>query len=303
MCSDAFFVCAFCSGSTGLCWFLPVSESDIYSSVSSSFLSTFHCFVGDISLLDSCALHMTRVIFYFYTGGCAAAACRPKIKAHLNYQSSKQKTKKCLLKGKSITSRMVRWAKTAGPCRSCPLKTFPTRCPLWWIPVLRRRQPWTRPQRLVLCAHRRTRQPSEHTAHRLAGAGEQPGQSSGWQECPDAKWMDSADKHSPLVLWGRCENSASPPVTEWVRENSIVKLRCLSAGIHCRTPRSETQTKAGFNVKQMRAIHRWSLMLVGWVLLYVHKDHRFIRVRSPGRPPRLSHSSWALSSMMANGVH
>ena len=30
------------------------------------------------------------------------------------------------------------------------------------------------------------------------------------------------------------------------------------------------------------------------VLLYVHRNHRFIRDRSPGHPPRLSHSSWAL---------
>ena len=34
---------------------------------------------------------------------------------------------------------------------------------------------------------------------------------------------------------------------------------------------------------------------VGWVLLYVHRDRRLIRDGSPGRPPRLSHSSWALS--------
>ena len=27
------------------------------------------------------------------------------------------------------------------------------------------------------------------------------------------------------------------------------------------------------------------------VLLYVHKNHRFIRYGSPGRPPRLSHNS------------
>ena len=27
------------------------------------------------------------------------------------------------------------------------------------------------------------------------------------------------------------------------------------------------------------------------VLLYVHRNHRFIRDGSPGRPPRLSHSS------------
>ena len=36
------------------------------------------------------------------------------------------------------------------------------------------------------------------------------------------------------------------------------------------------------------------------VLLYVHRNRRFIRVGSPGRPPRLSHSSWALKSDSAN---
>ena len=30
------------------------------------------------------------------------------------------------------------------------------------------------------------------------------------------------------------------------------------------------------------------------VLLYVHRNHRLIRDGSPGRPPRLSHTSWAL---------
>ena len=30
------------------------------------------------------------------------------------------------------------------------------------------------------------------------------------------------------------------------------------------------------------------------VLFCVHKNHRFIRDGSPGRPPRISHSSWAL---------
>ena len=34
--------------------------------------------------------------------------------------------------------------------------------------------------------------------------------------------------------------------------------------------------------------------LVGWVLLYVHRNSRLIRDGSPGRPARLSHSSWAL---------
>ena len=32
-------------------------------------------------------------------------------------------------------------------------------------------------------------------------------------------------------------------------------------------------------------------VVVGWVLLYVHRNRRFIRDGSPGRPPRLSHSS------------
>ena len=31
-----------------------------------------------------------------------------------------------------------------------------------------------------------------------------------------------------------------------------------------------------------------------WVLLYVHRNRRLIRDRSPGQPPRLSHSSWTL---------
>ena len=34
---------------------------------------------------------------------------------------------------------------------------------------------------------------------------------------------------------------------------------------------------------------------VGEVLLYVHRNRWFIRDGSPGRPPRLSHTSWALS--------
>ena len=38
------------------------------------------------------------------------------------------------------------------------------------------------------------------------------------------------------------------------------------------------------------------MLLVVWVLLYVHRNRRFIREGSPGRPPRLSHSSWALKT-------
>ena len=41
----------------------------------------------------------------------------------------------------------------------------------------------------------------------------------------------------------------------------------------------------------------WVETLHGWVLLYVHRNRRLIRDWSPGRPPRLSHSSWALKCM------
>ena len=42
--------------------------------------------------------------------------------------------------------------------------------------------------------------------------------------------------------------------------------------------------------------------LVCWVkaLLYVHRNRRLIRDGSPGRPPRLSHSSWALSCVSSS---
>ena len=39
----------------------------------------------------------------------------------------------------------------------------------------------------------------------------------------------------------------------------------------------------------------WALIADDEVLLYVHRNRRFIRDGSPGRPPRLSHGSWALT--------
>ena len=42
----------------------------------------------------------------------------------------------------------------------------------------------------------------------------------------------------------------------------------------------------------------WVFTLVGWALLYVHRNCRLIRDGSPGRPLRLSHSSWALKKMV-----
>ena len=52
------------------------------------------------------------------------------------------------------------------------------------------------------------------------------------------------------------------------------------------------QTIADWGEKRHCAcgFHCW----FGWVLLYVHRDRRLIRDGSPGRPPRLSHSSWAV---------
>ena len=43
--------------------------------------------------------------------------------------------------------------------------------------------------------------------------------------------------------------------------------------------------------------HQYTDIDVGWVLLYVHRNHRLIRDGSPRRPPRLSHSSWALTDI------
>ena len=66
-----------------------------------------------------------------------------------------------------------------------------------------------------------------------------------------------------------------------------------------------TQTIAG----QLRPDSEWTMDLigaitirtrqVGWVLLYVHRNRRLIRDGSPGRPPRLSHSSWALTRQVS----
>ena len=38
-----------------------------------------------------------------------------------------------------------------------------------------------------------------------------------------------------------------------------------------------------------------SSLLLSFMVLYVHRNVRLIRTWSPGRPPRLSHSSWALT--------
>ena len=49
----------------------------------------------------------------------------------------------------------------------------------------------------------------------------------------------------------------------------------------------------GIFSESRRSVH--TLVTVGWVLLYVHRNRRPIRDGSPGRPPRLWHSSWGLT--------
>ena len=49
-----------------------------------------------------------------------------------------------------------------------------------------------------------------------------------------------------------------------------------------------------FNVPRPTVTSKQLLDWVEWVLLYVHRNRWFIRDGSPGRPPGLSHSSWAL---------
>jgi len=43
--------------------------------------------------------------------------------------------------------------------------------------------------------------------------------------------------------------------------------------------------------------HQYTDIAVGWVLIYVHRHCRLIRDGSPRRPPRLSHSYWALTDI------
>ena len=63
------------------------------------------------------------------------------------------------------------------------------------------------------------------------------------------------------------------PLGEWTACMTIFYYPATQAPIHC-----------------LQNVTRWLLE----VLLYVHRNHRFIRDGSPGRPPWLSHSSWAL---------
>ena len=49
-----------------------------------------------------------------------------------------------------------------------------------------------------------------------------------------------------------------------------------------------------FQISVLKTLHQTE------VLLYVHRNRRLIRDGSPGRPPRLSHSSWVLGNCTNN---
>ena len=58
-----------------------------------------------------------------------------------------------------------------------------------------------------------------------------------------------------------------------------------------------------FNGRTMETVqHTRCKSSFGWVLLYVHRNRKLIGDGSPGRPPRLSHRSWALESSRARSV-
>ena len=65
-------------------------------------------------------------------------------------------------------------------------------------------------------------------------------------------------------------------------------------GMDFNVPYTEVSQKTYTLVPSSSGLH-WD-MAVGLVevLFYVHRNRRLIRDGSPGRPPRLSHSSWAL---------
>ena len=72
-----------------LCRIFPASESDFQFSMfvsSSSLFLLFQCFVGDVYLLDSCALSAACALYIrdlsaiLFKKLCATVACRPKIR-------------------------------------------------------------------------------------------------------------------------------------------------------------------------------------------------------------------------------
>ena len=82
-----------------------------------------------------------------------------------------------------------------------------------------------------------------------------------------------------------------------INSTVILLLSVIISGVQCcftstQTIRDGEPRTATLTFIQLLSSERW---LVGWVLLFVHRNCRLIRDGSPGRPPRLSHSSWTLN--------
>ena len=98
-------------------------------------------------------------------------------------------------------------------------------------------------------------------------------------------------------------STSTPPLRNHDHRQSLLLL-CACHG--CRLTRGAwfsavwTVNLTGSSCEKWRmssVVVKWrTACWVGWVLLCVHRNRRFFRDGSPGRPPWLSHSSWALST-------
>ena len=81
----------------------------------------------------------------------------------------------------------------------------------------------------------------------------------------------------------------------------LLKSEAILARVWCYLTSTETvgTIRDGIPGRPPRLLHsswplKWSVTRLVEVLLYVHRNRRFIRDGCPWRPPRLSHSSWPL---------
>ena len=93
--------------------------------------------------------------------------------------------------------------------------------------------------------------------------------------------------HKPILcrLYHAADSHQSPAIQAQCCFTSTGTIRTIRDGV----PRTATSTFTQLLSSGPSNVE---------VLLYVHRNRRFIRDGSPGRPPRLSHSSWALGQAM-----
>ena len=119
---------------------------------------------------------------------------------------------------------------------------------------------------------------------------DRPLQQFKWNTTRDLPWVTSG----PWSTSGRCRRWPGcscgvwrvrqiQPFRSWLSLHSAwLRLLTLKPTFVCRPRMSERQS-----------------MVVGWVLLHVHRNRRLFRDGSPGRPRRLSHGSWALTEQVS----